>query len=515
MADRHEHRPGPADPPGSGNAPGRGDKPYRERLRARLARRGLSGPRLTEVVARDLLGFGIRPRKAWRLACELSQEQAAERFNLITGDPLMPMTGSRIGDYERWPGGSGVRPGVPVLKTEADVYGTTWDQLVDVQDLAHMPDSDVLEYVERGSYLAVPLTRVEVPAPAVPARVPSRRRSREERVIIAVAAESHEFGEWVGMSEVADATIEQYAAQIQRLSRDLQFAHAGPLPALLELRQLRDRVASRLRGHQRLEQARDLYLIAAQVCGLLAWVTGDTANYRAADTHAWTAWMCAEEAGHDGARAWVRVTQAGLAYWDGRYIESAQLAEDGLNYPSADTGRTMLALFRARSLARVGRRDEVSQALNLAEVERDRVSAPALLGGVWGLTPARYHGYRAMTRIVIDDRPGAIADAAQTITLSEEGPAEEREVYHEMHAHLDQALAHLHPSEGELEGAASALRPVLELPADFRIDPVSQDLARVRRSLALPRYASTPLAQDLQEEIESYTREAIPRQLRA
>ncbi len=500
--------------PGNRNQPYRGNRPYRDQLRAELARRGLSGPRLAGVVARDLMRF-FRPRKAWRLACELSQEQAAERFNLITGDPLMPMTGRRIGDYERWPADSGVRAGVPVLKTLADVYGTTWDQLVDVQDLAHMPDSDVVEYVERGSYLAVPLTRVGVPAPAAPVRAAPRGRSRKDQVIITVAAESQEFGEWVGMSEVADTTIEHYSAQVQRLSLDAAFCHEGPVPLLLELRRLRDGVASRLRGHQRLEQARDLYLVAAQVCGLLAWLTGDVGNYRAADTHAWTAWMCAEEANHDGARAWVRVTQAGLAYWDGRYIESAQLAEDGLRYPSADLGRTFLELFRARSLARVGRRDEASQALNLADAERGRVSAPDLLGGVWGMTPARYHGYVAMTRTLTDDQPGAIASAAQAIASLEEAPAEERELYFGVHAHLDQALVHLRQPDEDLEGAASALRPVLDLPADLRIDPVSQVLARIRGSLALPRYASTPLAQDLQEEIESYTREAIPRQLRA
>jgi hypothetical protein len=143
---------------------------------------------------------------------------------------------------------------------------------------------------------------------------------------------------------VADATIEQYASQARRLAK--VFEHEMSVALLLETRRLRDRVASQLRGHQRIGQARDLYLVAAQVCGLLAWMSGDAGNHRAADTHAWTAWMCAEQAGHDGVRAWVRATQAKLAYWDGRYGESAQLAEDGLGYGPAGSAHVFLALFR-------------------------------------------------------------------------------------------------------------------------------------------------------------------------
>jgi hypothetical protein len=106
-----------------------------------------------------------------------------------------------------------------------------------------------------------------------------------------------------------------------------------PLPLLLETRRLRDRITARL------EQARDLYLLAAQVCGLLAWQTGNLGNYRAADTHAWTAWMCAEQAGHNGARAWVRATEAMLAAYDGHHTESAQLAQNGLSYSTDDSAR--------------------------------------------------------------------------------------------------------------------------------------------------------------------------------
>jgi hypothetical protein len=101
------------------------------------------------------------------------------------------------------------------------------------------------------------------------------------------------------------AGLDHYQAQAQRLARVFEYDLSFPL---LETRRLRDWVTDRLRGHQRIDQTKDQYLLAAQVCGLLPWMTGDMGNYRAADTHACIAGMCAEQAGHNGARAWVRAT---------------------------------------------------------------------------------------------------------------------------------------------------------------------------------------------------------------
>jgi transcriptional regulator with XRE-family HTH domain len=120
------------------------------------------------------------------------------------------MTGQRIGDFEQWPDG-GARPTIATLRVLADAYGTTWDQLVDAHDLAHMPETDRLEYLESSRVPARP-------APESVARKP-RRRSSPDDLVAEVADESAEFGEWAGMSEVADATIEQYESQARALAR--------------------------------------------------------------------------------------------------------------------------------------------------------------------------------------------------------------------------------------------------------------------------------------------------------
>jgi transcriptional regulator with XRE-family HTH domain len=460
-------------------------------------------------MARDLQQQGTRPRQAWRYAAELSQREAAERFNQLSRNPRASMTGNRISDYEQWPDG-GVRPTLSALRILADTYGTTWDQLIDVRDLLHMPDSDRLEYLERGGHGPAPRPAETVQPPA-PARPGPRGRLGRDDLIAVVAEESQEFGEWVGMSEVADATIDQYQAQAQRLARVFEYELSFPL--LLETRRLRDRLTDRLRGHQRIDQTKDLYLLAAQVCGLLGWMTGDLGNYRAADTHAWTAWMCAEQADHDGARAWVRATQAKLAYWDGRYIESAQLAEDGLRYGSPDSARAFLALFRARALARTGRRDESRQVLALADTERNRATSADLLGGVWELTPARYHGLVAGTMLLLDEPATAVAEAAEAIALAEATPANQRHLYAELLVRTDQAQAHL--QQPDLDGASATLQPVLSLSADTRTEPILQQLHRLRRTLSRPELADVPRARELQDEIETYDREAAVRQITA
>ncbi len=107
-------------------APKPASKAYRDQQRERLVRLGVEGHQLIEQVVVDLIGCGCRPREAWRLAYDLTQDEVAARFNQVRGDRDVRMRGSRICEYEKWPRG-GVRPSVRALKTLAAIYGTTWD----------------------------------------------------------------------------------------------------------------------------------------------------------------------------------------------------------------------------------------------------------------------------------------------------------------------------------------------------------------------------------------------------
>jgi tetratricopeptide (TPR) repeat protein/transcriptional regulator with XRE-family HTH domain len=143
--------------------PQRGSKAYRDQQRERLTRLGVGGHQLVEQLVIDLIRCGLRPREAWRLARELTQNEVAALFNQIRRDPDSSMRGSRISEYEKWPTG-GVRPSVRTLKILAAVYGTTWDRLVDIDDLEKMPPSDRQAFLDTsdlryGDSLDLPVPR--------------------------------------------------------------------------------------------------------------------------------------------------------------------------------------------------------------------------------------------------------------------------------------------------------------------------------------------------------------------
>ncbi|WP_169815550.1 tetratricopeptide repeat protein [Nocardia inohanensis] len=123
----------------------------RKELRRILVATGLRENELLEPLATELRARGCRPRKAWRLANELTQQEVADEFNRLTGKPSAPMKASRISEYESWPGVRGAarnrpRPTVEVLRYLATIYRTSWDQLVDTMDLVAMPSGEVLSY---------------------------------------------------------------------------------------------------------------------------------------------------------------------------------------------------------------------------------------------------------------------------------------------------------------------------------------------------------------------------------
>jgi transcriptional regulator with XRE-family HTH domain len=323
-------------------------------------------------------------------------------------------------------------------------------------------------------------------------------------VMAMIAEESLDFGEWADTSNTGDATLEHYTVQVRQLASDYQ--HAAPYPLLMQARWLRDRVFGKLKGHQSPSQARELYLIAAQACGLLAWMSGDMSFYRNAEAHAWTAWVCAEHADHDGARTWIRVTQSKLAYWDGRFVESAQLAEDGLRYQCHDSGQIMTSLFRARALARLGRDHEAQDALDQARTGLERAEDDEI-GGLWSVVPARFHSLASNIQMWRRDPVQVLAETTQALELFGRSDPRERNYGAESHTRIDQALAHL--SLQELDGADAALGPVLALSAENRYEPITQHLEQARQPLAQPYFRGLARARQLQEEIEVYCQESI------
>jgi len=200
------------------------------------------------------------------------------------------------------------------------------------------------------------------------------------------AGQSAEFGGWAEATNVGATTLEQLDEDVRRIARG--YLHQAPLPLMLDALRLRNRVFTLLEGRQHPHQTGHLYVIAGRLCGLLAWMAGDVARHAEAETQARAGWLCADLAGADGLRAWVRATQSKEAFWDGRVRDSARLAEDGLRFAASDSVRVLLASLGARAWARLGDANETHALLRRAEEERELAGADEV-GGLLGFSEAQ------------------------------------------------------------------------------------------------------------------------------
>ncbi|MGW4244596.1 tetratricopeptide repeat protein [Nocardia sp. NPDC004722] len=158
-------------------------KAERRRLRDLLADSGLTDEQLLPLLVSELRQRGLRPRTAWRYAAglartngrreiaELTLEDVATEFNERRAT-RRTVQANQISYLERWPTvPSGPRLTLEVLETLADIYGTTWDQLVDTEDLATLGPDEVTRFrdaVARRSTL-----RSGAPAADLPPREPN------------------------------------------------------------------------------------------------------------------------------------------------------------------------------------------------------------------------------------------------------------------------------------------------------------------------------------------------------
>ena len=224
------------------------------------------------------------------------------------------------------------------------------------------------------------VTTVEVPHPPLGSTEPVEDLTVQREVTMA-AAESARFGQFAEQSNVGPHTLEQFRADLTRIVTT--YPNRPVYPMFVELRALRNRAFELLEGRQYPEQSRELYLVAGVLCGVLANASFDLGWLPAAETQARTAFLCAELAGNNALRAWVRGTQSLVAYWDERPRAAVELAADGWRYvPETGTAWVRLAAIEARAHARLRDQRGTENALARAEQAREEVRGPDDPGGM-------------------------------------------------------------------------------------------------------------------------------------
>ena len=486
-----------------------GTKVERDEIRHAMTRLGATPAAVAVELQRR---FGLRPREAYRQAHGWTQDAVAAQLNASsTGSAAY--TGARISDYERWPVG-GRRPTLPALMALATAFGTTPTALVDLDDLAAMPEA------ERALLLrSAPAASAETPySPPLAISGENGHNVRwnvgdlldETELILAVTERTAEFGAWAESSNVGPMTLDDVAATTRRIATD--YLTQSPVPIYARTGLLADRVFRLLQtGHQHPDQTRDLYTWAGYLCTLLAWMAGDLGHHAAAESQARTSWMCAEMVGDDTLRAWVLSTMSKVHLWDQRYEDAAAVAARGLAQAPNGTASVMLACQEADAWAEIGAAEPALEALGRAEDARQRAGSDAV-GGLLACGEIRHHNYAGAVLLRIGQPVDAIRHADQALAAA----AGDSTVAYGTISQIRIWAASAHIAANSLDGAVEVLNPVLELPTEQRLDTVARRLREVDRLIGSNRtLRASPEARGLQAAIREFCTGSVSRQLPA
>ncbi len=293
--------------------------------------------------------------------------------------------------------------------------------------------------------------------------------------------------------------LDQLAADVRQLAVD--YLARPPFLLFRPLAQLRREVFELLDERQRPAVLPPLYRVAGQLCALLAHASADLGQAYAAETHTRTAWLCADIADDDPLRAYVRWVQSNVAYWAGDYRRAAELAQSGQRHATSGTSLLRLASQEARAWAACREDHDVERALAVATAARDQ-DPPDNQPGVFRFEPGKAAYYASEVRLALggaDNYRLAAAEARKAIDLFASQPDGQRCAEFVAAAQLDLANAHL--ALDDLDAAGEHLRPVLRLPVESRTQPIVGRAAKADDALGTTRYARSPLAGELREQI--------------
>lgn len=315
-----------------------------------------------------------------------------------------------------------------------------------------------------------------------------------EDVVMAAASESAEFAATTEATNCGPHTLEQLESDIRRIVTS--YPNRPIMPLFHEVKELRNRTFELLEGRQPPMLTRDLYVAAGVLCGVLANASFDLGRYSAAETQARTAFVCAELAGHNGLRVWVRGLQALIAYWDGRPNDAARLADIGEQFlPEHGTAHIRLMSIKARAHGQLSRPAEALAAIREADRLREGLTnSDDLPGGMMVFPREKQLFYASSTQLWLGGRHLSEAEriAEEAVDMYEAVPPQKRRLGEMSLARIDLAMARM--GRGELEGAAHQVHAVIEADAQRGTESVRKRLVQFTRSLALHPAGKSPLA---------------------
>ncbi|MPZ66861.1 MAG: XRE family transcriptional regulator [Pseudonocardiaceae bacterium] len=356
-------------------------------------------------------------------------------------------------------------------------------------------------------------TGVVLPGRRFDADAAQRGHARDDwqgQVIAMSAERARDFLSRAEATNVGAETLDQLADDVRRLTVAYQ---QEPLERLLgDMGDTQDRAFGLLEGRQRPEQTRDLYLLAGVASGLMAKASHDLGAPHDAMTQARAAYTCADNAGHDGLRAWTRGLQSLIAYWSGRLDDSVRYALRGSDAAtrSQNSAGVWLAASEARVYAALGQVDESNAAIERATEAREHVRPDELddLGGLCTFKRPKqlYYAADSLAWGGREEAEHTELLAIEALDAYDHAPVEDRSFSDEAGTRCALAVSRL--VRGEVEGAVDAVTPVLELPPAQRIHGIIVSVGRVQGQLASIESGGRT-ANDLAEAAFSFTSQPL------
>jgi hypothetical protein len=330
------------------------------------------------------------------------------------------------------------------------------------------------------------------------------------REVLVAVTDSSEHAEQSEQREIGDVTLEQFRADVIRLSG--AYMTGEPLALLIEMRGLRERMHAALDRRIWPRDQADVYLLLGCLTDLTASVVKVLGYGQAAEDLLRSAWAYAMVIDHKPLMAHLRLQLSTVCFWNDQPQRARDFAADGLRYLADGQTAAHLHLMYARAAARMGDADDARQAVPAAADARQRGNADDVteLGGEFALSRATQHQVAgsalAELDAALDDAARELDEAARLYGL---GPGPDEQHWFAGQAQADISRATVRLRTGALDGAAAVLDPVLSLPRGQRIAAVTISLGQVRKELAAPVYRGSAQARELGDRIEEFCRETV------
>ncbi|MFF1640637.1 DNA-binding protein [Streptomyces sp. NPDC058246] len=333
----------------------------------------------------------------------------------------------------------------------------------------------------------------------------------EERVRM-TAREAHDGADATATASISDNTIDELRDQVVILARRYHGLPAGK--AYEEADRLRQEVERQRDRTQVPVQQQALMVLNGQTAALLAVAAFDLGYFPSARTLARAAAVYGESSRFTPLQAFADGTLAYIAYHTGNTTEAVTKANRALSHGGlGNVAQSRLHAILARAYAHLGDVTSTQQAIRHSQdSDHDlRDELHDTVGGEFGFSPERLAMSNSTTALLIGDSAQAEAAARRALALLGEKPQDEQSAHVRAGAAAD--LAHARLLADDVDGAAEALAPVWDVPADQRKTGIVVRAARIGRHLSRPPYHGAPLPTELRERIEDFTRVSPPYRL--